>query len=54
MFNTAQCIYRLGQRRWLPDVKGSFKYLLNKLSQTAAKGRLTKFGLDGELKTPHS
>jgi hypothetical protein len=28
--------------------------MMNKLSQTAAKGRLTKFGFDGELKAPHS
>jgi len=32
-------------------MKGSFKYMLNILSQTAAKGRPTEFGLDGGAKT---
>jgi hypothetical protein len=44
----------MGQRRCPPDMNGSFKHMLNKLSQTVEKGRPTKFGLDGELKTPHS
>jgi hypothetical protein len=38
----------------LQITNGSFKYMLNKLSQTDEKGRPTKSGLDGELKTPHS